>query len=154
MPAKCELPGLQFQYPENWTLNEEELEARRESVTVYSPSGAFWSVARYPRSSDPTELALAAVNAMRQEYDSLESHETQETTGGHTLVGYDLYFYCLDMTNTAQVLTTTTGDSTYVVFHQAEDRDFEQVGPVFRAILTSLLREIGTPKNPSSTKPA
>lgn len=139
MPARCELPGFRFQYPENWTLDDETVESRRESVTVYSPSGAFWSVARYPRSADPAQLALAAVDAMGQEYDSLESHEACETVGGHRLIGYDLNFYCLDMTNTAQVRAATINESTYVVFQQAEDRDFERVGPVFRAILTSML---------------
>ncbi len=139
MPAKCELPGLHFQYPENWTLAEETHEAGRDSVTVYSPSGAFWSVTRYPRSADPAVLALAAVEAMREEYDSLEAHEAREVIADHELVGYDLFFYCLDMTNTAQVRVTSICESTYVLFHQAEDRDFERIGPVFRAMSTSLL---------------
>jgi len=103
MPAKCELPGLHFQYPENWTLHDEATEARHDSVTVYSPTGAFWSVVRYPRSTDPAQLVRAAIDAMRQEYDSLEAHEAFETIGSHELAGYDLFFYCLDMTNTAEI---------------------------------------------------
>lgn len=143
MPAKCELPGLHFQYPENWELDTGAMEDPCEAVTVYSPTGAFWSVARYPRYVAPSQLASAAVDAMRQEYDSLESHEARETIGDHVLAGYDLFFYCLDMTNTAQVLATTINESTYVVFHQAEDRDLERVRPVFQAMLTSLLSELG-----------
>lgn len=142
MPAKCELPGLRFQYPENWSLGDEMHESENDSVTVYSPSGAFWSVARYPSSADPAALARAAVEAMRQEYDSLEAHETRETIAGHDLVGYDLFFYCLDMTNTAQVRAASMQGATYVVFQQAEDRDFEGVGLVFRAMSTSLFREM------------
>ncbi len=145
MPAKCELAGFRFQYPDNWTLDEETQGAGQGAVTVYSPSGAFWSVARYPRSADPGDLAQAAVDAMRQEYDSLEAHEARETIADHETVGYDLFFYCLDMTNTAQVRATQIGNSTYVVFQQAEDRDFERIGLVFRAISTSLfggLREL------------
>ncbi len=138
MPAKCELPGFCFQYPENWSLEKDDTVAARNAVTVYSPGGAFWSVARYPRSTDPAMLIHAAVNAMRQEYDSLEAHETRRTIAGHELVGYDLYFYCLDMTNTAQVLAGSVNESTYVVFHQAEDREYERIGPVFGAISTSL----------------
>lgn len=142
MPAKCELPGFCFQYPENWSLENDDTVAAGDSVTVYSPGGAFWSVARYPRSTDPAKLARAAVDAMRQEYDSLEVHETQQTIAGHELVGYDLYFYCLDMTNTAQVLAASVNESTYVVFHQAEDREYERVGPVFGAISTSLFSRL------------
>ncbi len=138
MPAQCELAGFRFQYPENWTLAEESAGAGHTEVTVYSPSGAFWSVARYPRSADPEELSRAAVDAMRAEYDSLEAHEARETIGDHETAGYDLYFYCLDMTNTAHVRAVRIGEATYVVFQQAEDRDFERVGLVFRAISTSL----------------
>ncbi|MDZ7620473.1 MAG: hypothetical protein U1E05_26010 [Patescibacteria group bacterium] len=139
MPAKCELPGFNFQYPDNWSIENDDCGTARNSVTVSSPNGSFWSVARYPRSTAPETLILAAVDAMRQVYDSLEAHETRQTIAGHDLAGYDLYFYCLDMTNTAQVLAVSINESTYLVFHQAEDREHEQVGAVFLAISTSLL---------------
>ncbi len=142
MPAKCELPGLRFQYPENWTLDDVVHDSHSDSVTVYSPSGAFWSAARYPPSAEPYVLARAVVDAMRQEYDSLEAHQTRDTIAGHELVGYDLFFYCLDMTNTAQVRAASIRGSTCVVFQQAEDHDFEGLGPVFRAMSTSLFSEM------------
>ncbi len=142
MPATCKIPGLRFQYPENWTIDEEDEKTHNRAVTVYSPSGAFWSVARYPDSADPTKLARSAVEAMREEYDSLEVHEAGESIAGHELVGYDLFFYCLDLTNTAQVRATTVNEATYVVFYQAEDREFDRIGPVFRAIATSLFQEM------------
>ncbi len=138
MPAKCELPGFHFQYPENWTLEGDDAGVARDSVTVYSPGGGFWSVARYPRSANPAELVRAVVDTMRHEYDSLETHETHDTIASHELAGYDLYFYCLDMTNTAQVLSTQVNAWTYVVFFQAEDREYARIGAVFRAISTSL----------------
>ena len=91
-------------------------------------------------SAEPAKLAAAVVEAMRKEYAWLEADETHETVAGHDLLGYDLAFYCLDLTNTAQVRSLRTAHSTYTIFCQAEDREFERVQLVFQAITTSLLR--------------
>ena len=139
MPAKFEKLGISFQYPENWTLDEADALAGRQSVTVYSPGGAFWCVAMHPRSIDPLELAGTIVAAVREEYAEIEVKEVRETLAGHEMVGYDLNFYCLDFTNSAQVRSLRMGETTYGILCQAEDREFERVQAVFRAITSSLL---------------
>lgn len=139
MPLKFEKLGISFQYPDNWTLDEKDALAGRRSVTVYSPGGAFWSVAAHPRSADPAELAKAAVEAMKQEYGGLEAEETREALAGRELIGYDLNFYYLDLTNTAQIRCLRTERTTFTVFCQAEDREFDRIEPVFRAMTASLL---------------
>ena len=139
MPLKFEKLGISFQYPDNWTLDEEDALVGRRSVTVYSPGGAFWSVAAHPRSADPARLAKAAVEAMRQEYEGLEAEETREALVGRELIGYDLSFYYLDLTNTAQIRCLRTQRTTYTVFCQAEDREFDRIDLVFQAITASLL---------------
>ncbi len=58
---------------------------------------------------------------------------------GRSLVGYDLNFFFLDLTNTARIRCVGTERATYTVFCQAEDREFERIEPVFRAMTTSLL---------------
>ena len=60
MPATFEKLGISFQYPENWTLDEQDALAGRKSVTVYSPGGAFWTVAVHSKAADPAELARDA----------------------------------------------------------------------------------------------
>jgi len=57
MPAKFDKMGISFQYPENWTLDEEDALQGRDSVTVYTPGGGFWSVAVHPSTTDPDQLA-------------------------------------------------------------------------------------------------
>ncbi len=51
---------------------------------------------------------------------------------GHELVGYDLAFYCLDLTNTAHVRSLRVAHTTYTIYCQAEDREYEQLKKVFR----------------------
>jgi hypothetical protein len=145
MPAKFEKLGIAFQYPDNWTLEEEGAQVGRGSVTVYSPGGAFWSVTIHPQDVDPNDLARAAVHAMKDEYREIEAERIAETIAGHRMIGYDLSFYCLDMISTASVRSLRTGRATYTVFCQAEDRDFDKLGAVFQAITVSLLEGIRGP---------
>ena len=139
MPLKFEKLGISFQYPDNWALDEEDALVGRRSVTVYSPGGAFWSVAVHPRSADPARLAKAAVDAMRQEYEEIEAQEAQETLAGREMIGYDLNFYYLDLTNTARIRCLQTEQVTWSIFCQAEDREFDRIELVFRAMTASLL---------------
>ena len=85
-------------------------------------------------------LAQAAVKALRQVYSDLDSEAAEEVVFGQELTGYDVNFYCLDLTNTALVRGFRTEDATYMILCQAEDREFAEVEPVFRAITASLLR--------------
>jgi hypothetical protein len=140
MPAVFDQYGIHFQYPENWTLEADEQTPAQQSVSVYSPGGAFWSVVSHRRRDDPKELAETALGVMQREYQDLDTEEVHEQVEGVEMVGYDLNFFCLDLTNTALVRAFRTHASSYLVICQAEDREFERLGDVFRAITASLLR--------------
>ncbi|MBN2023068.1 MAG: hypothetical protein JW809_09775 [Pirellulales bacterium] len=142
MPAQFDNLGISFLYPENWSLSEEVALAGCRSVTLSSPTGAFWTLSIHPRSANPAGLASAAVEAMRQEYDSLEAEEATETIAGQELTGFDLNFFFLDLTSTACVRTLRAERATYTIFFQAEDRDFAQLRDVFLAVTTSFLQNL------------
>ena len=54
-----------------------------------------------------------------------------------------MYFCCLDFVVRARVLATRVAVQTFVLEWQAEDREFESLEPVFRAISTSLFSNLG-----------
>ena len=140
MPAIYDKPGLRFQYPDSWKLEEDEPRPGKNAATVYSPGGAFWSVAvRSPR-TDPRELIAEAVDAMREEYAAVDAEEISETISGYEAVGFDLSFFCLDLTSTSAVRCVRTPQANYVIFCQGEDQEFEALEPVFRAMTFSLLQ--------------
>jgi hypothetical protein len=122
-------------------LDESDAVAGRRSVSVYSPGGAFWTVALHARSTDPEELVATVLKAVKQEYEEFESEPVQEEVAGKLLAGYDLNFYCLDLTNSALIRGFRTDAASCVILCQAEDREFREVEPVFRAITASLLRD-------------
>jgi hypothetical protein len=135
---------MSFQYPDNWTLDDSDALLGRRSVTVYSPGGAFWSVTIQTGSADPVKLNDAVVETLKKEYDSLEAEEVEETIAGQEFTGYDLAFYCLDLTNTAMVRSAKIAHTTYTIFCQAEDREFERLRNVFLAITTSFVSGLAT----------
>ncbi len=136
--------GLAFDHPDNWTVDTEDSEGRFATATVYSPGGAFWSVSGHAPGGDPQQLAAAVVAEMKQEYQELDSEPAEDELAGHRLPGFDLNFYCLDLTNTAQVRTLSTPEAIYLILCQAEDREWDAVAPVFAAITTSFVKGLAS----------
>jgi hypothetical protein len=134
--------GLAFDYPDNWSVDTTDSAGGRAAVTVYSPEGAFWSVSAHAPGGDPALLSQAVVAQMREEYRDLDSEAATETVSGRKLPGHDLNFYCLDLTNTAAVRTLETADAIYLFFCQAEDREWDRVAHVFRAMTTSFITHL------------
>lgn len=139
MPSEFAEMGVRFQYPESWALVRDEGPVDCRSVTVTSPEGGFWVLSIHPPSSDPARLVDAVLQAMREDYKELESEEIQDQIGGHACVGRNVNFYCFDLTNTAWIRGLQTDQATYAVFCQAEDREFDRVADVFRAMTLSFL---------------
>ena len=141
MTATYDKLGIHFEYPENWQLDEEEARSTGNTVTVYTPTGGFWSISIQPGEADPQKLVDDALETMRAEYADMDVEPLTEVIEGWPAVGYDMNFYCLDLTNTAQVRSMQTPYGTFVIMAQAEDRDFQQLAPVFNAMTVSLLRK-------------
>ena len=138
MPQTFSKFGITFLYPDNWTLDE-QTGVEGDSVTVNSPGGAFWSVSVHPASAEPENLAEAAAEAMREEYNDLEQESTYQVVDGHKMFGFDLAFSYLDLTSSALVRCFRTPGATYAIFYQAEDREFQRLEQVFEAITKSFL---------------
>lgn len=141
MTAIYENDGIRFVYPENWTLEDPPDDEADLQVTVSSPETAFWSLSRYPGLRDLREVAGEVLQAMQAEYPTLESDPADTIIDGTSVVGYDMSFYCLDLTNTAQVRVFHRQGATCLMLCQAEDREFQEVQAVFDAMTTSLLQD-------------
>ena len=92
-------------------------------------------------SVDVDDLLRDTLAVMKEEYPELEAVDAEEEIGDTMARGHDLFFYCLDFVVAANVRVLRVGHATYLLTYQGEDRDFEQLSPVFRAITTSLFTE-------------
>lgn len=136
---KYDRSGIQFMYPDNWKVVDEQLDGFPRSVTVQSPSGAFWSLDIHPFSVRSEDLINEMVQAIADEYDDVESEPVEETVEEYDATGADLYWSCLDFVIKARLRSFKNGHATYVTLYQAEDRDFDEFEAVFRAMTHSLL---------------
>ncbi len=142
MPAVFENYGLKFVYPENWKLFEEGENWPKE-VSLESPSGALWTLHLYEPAKDPKQLIQGAMEAIQEEYEQVEAEFVQEPIGPAVAEGCNLTFFYLDLLVVCQVRSFTWGDRTLLMISQAEDRDFQELDPVFQAMLVSLLPSLG-----------
>jgi hypothetical protein len=139
MPAIFNHHAVSFQYPENWSLEDVTQDEDVMAVTIYSPSGAYWSLTRYPSRVSASKLAEDALAALRDEYGNLDAEPIEDEIAGQTMEGYNIDFIHLDLISTAVVRTWTTAQGTFVVHCQAEDREYGKLADVFRAITHSLI---------------
>lgn len=139
MPAIYNRHGLQFQYPENWSLEDDSSE-EVASVSIFSPDGSYWSVSAHDESADPDALAESVVRTFESEYQGIDTYPIEEKIADCDLAGFDLDFIYLDLITTALIRTVHHGDRWLVIVCQAEDRALTKLRPVFEAITTSLLR--------------
>lgn len=138
MTAEFNEMGVRFLYPENWEVSTDTSGGWPLSVSVDSPTGAFWSVNVDTR--DCEVLVDEALQAMRREYEQLECVPVEHELDDLRMSGYELHFYCLDLLVVTHVLTIPGDETSMVVLYQAEHRDFLKLKPVFDAISLSLLR--------------
>jgi hypothetical protein len=139
MTAKYDKFGIQFLYPENWSVVEEELDDWPHGVTVQSPDNAYWELQVYPSRMSRSKLTAEVLKVMQDEYEGLESQVVTEEIGERSAVGYDLSFFCLDFLITSQIRCLCVGGHTYLVICQAESREFDRQRLVFQAMTQSLL---------------
>lgn len=136
MPAEFERDGLSFQYPENWTLSREPY-GSGWSVTVQSPATAFLTLTLDEGSPGMGELADTALEAMRSEYKELDAAPVGQTLSGRPVVGYDIEFFSLDLTNTCLIRSFATSAGTVLIVAEVTDLE-EQNLAVLRAICASI----------------
>jgi hypothetical protein len=139
MTGRYDKAGLRFLYPENWKIADEQIADLPQSITVESPNSGFWVIMAYEPEIEPAALVEQVVESMRDEYDGLEAYPVVRKFGDTEAEGTDMMFYCLDLVVHSRVLAVRALGKSLLTMWQAEDREFEDLEPVFDAITTSLL---------------
>jgi hypothetical protein len=141
MPAIFDHQGVKFLYPDNWNLAAQSLDTSPQVIELQSPSSAFWTLHVYTADSDAGEIVDEFRDAMIDEFAGLEAWPIEEMEGEEPVLGYDMSFYCLDFLIAAKVRCWRFGNALLLTHAQAEDREFEEIAPIFRAMTISLMRE-------------
>ncbi len=141
MVAQYDEQGIQFAYPDNWSIADEELEDMPRGVSVQSPSGAYWDVKLFSQEESPAWICDQALQAMREVYENVEAEAVTEGIYGLPATGYNLDFFCLDFLVTTYLRCLVVGQRIALLTYQAESQEFEQQRAVFDAITKSFLSD-------------
>ncbi|MCS7015565.1 MAG: hypothetical protein RMJ19_14285 [Gemmatales bacterium] len=137
MPRTFEGHGIRFQYPDNWELEEMEMDPGW-MVSVQSPDTAFMLLSMHPPELTVDEVLETTLAALREDYYDLEHKPIRQRICQRPAKGYNVHFVSLDFTNTCWIRSFRTRRATVLIMCQSNDLELEQSEPVLRAILTSL----------------
>ena len=138
--------GIYFAYPENWMLEENEMETAEGSVSLSNEQGAFWTLKKYPLGMDPDDIVRAVAETMQAEYANTEWNRFEKIECDKLIVGFEMTFFYLDLMNLAMVLCFEQEEHTFAVYWQTgnqliiHDGKSVSVEEVMEAITYSLLR--------------
>jgi hypothetical protein len=132
---KFERSGVSFQYPANWTL-EEEADGEDWVATLQTPGSAVMIVT-YREDMEPADLGDETLEALQEEYPELDSEIAVEKLAGQTAIGYDIDFITLDLPVTAKVRALDTPNGALLLFWQVSELDRGHYEPLLNAIIAS-----------------
>ncbi|WP_435020817.1 hypothetical protein TA3x_002038 [Tundrisphaera sp. TA3] len=131
--------GIRFAYPADWQTEVAE-DGPRTTITVQSPGGlAFALVTIDETGAEPEELIAEAMDALREEYPTLDESPAADTLAGHRAIGRDIEFISLDLTNACLIRGVRTPRRTLFLLGQWAEIDAEE-DP--EAIIDDLFRSI------------
>lgn len=142
MTAVFEQHGLRIQYPENWTLQQGQAEGQGLELQIVAPSGAFWSLLAFARQNEGEPLMQEILGNLEEQYDSVETSAVQESMGGFEASGHDTFFFYLDLLVANRMRCLSAGEHRFLIIWQAENRDFDNIEPVFQAITVGFLASL------------
>jgi hypothetical protein len=140
--------GVRLIYAEGWKITEDDLDAEPRTLSIESPNGGIWELMLYSEQRDYDELAGEAVSVLREEYENLETAPYSTEFADVAASGFEIYFYHLDLLVHCRIVAAPFGEQTALLWWQAEDRDFDELEPVFRAMATTLLNPHKFPSPP------
>lgn len=142
MPATHDAFGMRILYPENWTLQDDQ---EAQAFTLESPSGAFMTLSRLASVDESKAAMEQAQKAMESEYDEVEQVAAARQIAGLEFTGITQRFVFLDLIITSHLLHFANDAGSFLVQLQAEDREMDEILPVFEAMLTSACLSLSTP---------
>ncbi len=142
MPRQFKNDEIELLFPENWLLtpNYQETEGVDFQVLLEHPDGAFWLLSACRSEADSQRFVAEFQREIEGQYESVEWTANNEPLWQQPMRGFDGMFFSLDLLIAAEIRAFTWRNRAFVVVAQAENREFDQLRPVFQAITVSLLK--------------
>lgn len=131
--------GLRFEYPSEWEIEVSD-HGPVVTVAVQEPGGLGFALITTDESCpDPSEVADAALEAMREEYPDLDASPAAESLNDQPSTGHDVEFFALDVTNAASIRCFRTPKRTVLAFGQWSDAGQAELPSQIRGVFESIV---------------
>ena len=137
MARSFERDGVWLEYPDEWTLEEDKVD-NGWTVSLNSTTTPYVVLSFRDDVDDPTEMAEAVLEGLRESYETLEADDAVDSVAGLPSVGYDVHFFHLDLTNTAWIRTLPLGGGSLLILAQTCDTEIEDFEPLFQEMMAGL----------------
>lgn len=137
MGEKYEAHGIQFVYPSDWEISEQQPDENEIVITVQSSETSFWLLTLLFDRPEPKRIADAALDAFRQEYDDLDIYSAEETVCHQKTEAWDVEFRCLEIYNSAWIRAFLTEQFSVLLLSQANDQEIPETEEILKNITRS-----------------
>ncbi len=127
---------FQMWHPSSWKVDFEEREDSWE-VTLQGPGTALMIVVSDLEATDD-ELIEATLEVLKGDYPEMEIEGFKGDLCGFPATGYEVRFFCYDLSNVCKMLATPSEEGTIMCLFQCDDYSISEIEPVFHAIRSSM----------------
>ncbi|MEZ6062771.1 MAG: hypothetical protein R3C19_20700 [Planctomycetaceae bacterium] len=128
--------GVQFDYPDVWTLDEQC--DGDVMITVSTEGTCFWALRILPACPSPPDVVNSCVEGFRQEYGDVEVTESDCRLAEMPAFSRELSFECLELLNSAGLHSVRTSEFTLLVWWQGTDHELQPIRRVFDGMTASV----------------
>jgi hypothetical protein len=129
--------GIQFRYPDDWAIDEDEGEDQ-VTITVSRDPACFWSMTLMADRPEPQEVLDEAIDAYREEYPDLDVTATKETIARRPALACEVEFVSMELVNIAHLRAFRTPVQTVFLMYQVTDHESKGPEAQFKEITASL----------------
>lgn len=139
--------GVQFRYPAEWELSEDEDDSGQTMVHVQSPATAYWSLTLTDGRQQAEPLFDAVADALGSEYGELDQHtpEITDPIAGHAAVARTFEFVVHELPVVAEARVVWIDEDndaaaarTALVLWQYADAEAEEVETLLERMTASI----------------
>ncbi len=136
LDTKFEHGFFEMRHPSSWKV---DLEVSEDSwrVTLQGPGTAMMIVVSDLEATDD-ELIEATLEILKEDYPEMEIEGFKGDLCGFPAIGYEVRFFCYDLSNVCKMLATPSEEGTIFLLFQCDDYTIAEIEPVFFAIRNSM----------------
>lgn len=135
--VRYEKHGIEFSYPDIWELTE-DIDGHDVVLTVSGADTCFWTLRILPACPPPPQVVQSCIEAFQDEYEDVETEETDSKLAEMPAYSRDLAFFCMELMNAVGLRSVRTSEFTLLVWWQGTQHELAESRPILDHMTNSV----------------